>query len=354
MKKMEIKYVFQNISKLVCFLVCCGIAPVTVVAQDTSIYIQSDITANSYYTQRLDTKRIAMGIDTSESTLLVGLRQPFSFGLTDSEVGMVEIDDEIEVSQLKALLHTKYIDITIGKTELRNTIIPFDIVRQTDLIEYTHVLNGETQSGSFLEGPQLYAPIIASDILIGRNQKLGIWSSERDGHGDYNTVGGGYYFNSRGDDFVHRAGIIIDAHNVAHNDNWIYGIVAGIETGFSGNWNAAFQLIRTMGTNQSGELLSYSEMAGLDSYSVVMAVTNSNKYIHNTHLKSSVNIAFKQYSDVSEARQVDLVPNVQLELGETASVFAQMVYQYREASLREYKHGIRADIGLSYRMGAHW
>lgn len=347
-------YILPKTLILVVSQACCVLAPVAEAGQETTVYLQSEIVANSYYTQRLDSKRIAMGLATSESTLLVRLRQPLGFGLADSEVGMVEIDDEIEIYQLKALLHTKYIDITMGKTELRNTIIPFDIVRQTDLIEYTHVLNGETQSGSFLEGPQLYAPIIASDILIGRNQKLAIWSSERDGHGDYNTIGGGYYFNSPGNEVVRRAGVIIDAHNVAHNDDWIYGLVAGIETGFPGNWNAALQFIRIIGMSQSGELVSYSDMAGLDSNSVVVAVKNSNKFIHNIRLRSSVNVAFKQYSDVSEARQMDLVPNVQLEFSKTVSGFAQLAYQYRETSLRAYKHGIRADVGLSYSMGANW
>lgn len=347
-------YIFSKFLSKAVLRICCGLLPVAGMAQETSVYLRSDVVANSYYTQRLDTKRVAMGLDTAESTLLVGFRQPFRFGTANSEVGVVEIDEEMEIYQLKALLQTKYIDITIGKTALRNTLIPFEVVRQRDLIEYTHVLNGEEQSGSFLEGPQLYAPMIASDIILSRNQKLAIWSSERKGHGDYNTIGGGYYFYNHDSKFLRRAGIILDAHNVAHNDNWIYGIIVGLETGFSQNWVAAFQLIRTIGTNQSGELISYSDMAALDSHSVVLLVKNSNKFIHNIYLTSSVNVAFKQYSDLSEARQLDLVPNIQLMLSNSVSVFTQMAYQYREASLRTYKHGLRADIGLSYNMGKHW
>jgi len=71
-------------------------------------------------------------------------------------------------------------------------------------------------------------------------------------------------------------------------------------------------------------------------------------------LKSSMNVAYKNYDDLAEARQMDLVPNVQLGFNEAISVFAQLAYQYCEASLRTYKHGLRADVGLAYKMGAHW
>lgn len=354
MNLLEKKYIFSKNLTVAIFLNCSSFVPAAVLAQEASAYIHSDIVANSYYTQRLDSKRVAMGLDTSESTLLVGFRQPFQFGIANSEVGLIEIDEEMEIHQLKALLQTKYIDITVGKTELRNTLIPFEIIRQRDLIEYTHVLNGEEQAGLALESPQLYAPMIAADFLLGRNQKLAIWSSERNGHGDYNTVGGGYYFHSSGNALLRRAGIVLDAHNVAHNDNWIYGIIAGLETGFSQNWVAAFQLIRTIGTNQSGKLISYSDMAALDSHSVVLLVKNSNKFIHNIYLTSSVNVALKQYNDLSQASQMDLVPNIKLQFSKSISVFAQMAYQYREASLRTYKHGLRADIGLSYHMNKYW
>ena len=167
-------------------------------------------------------------------------------------------------------------------------------------------------------------------------------------------LAGDTIFENSDNQFVRRTGVTLDAHNVAHNDNWVYGIIAGLESGFIRNWSTIFQVIRTMGTNQSGEIVSYSEMAGLDSYSAVLAVKSSNKLKHNIYLKSSVNVAIKQYSDLSEARQLDLIPHMQLEFSKTIAVFVQLAYQYREASIRVYKHGIRVDMGLSYSMGTHW
>ena len=94
-------------------------------------------------------------------------------------------------------------------------------------------------------------------------------------------------------------------------------------------------------------------MAELESFSMVFGPNYSNKFMHNMRLKSSLNVAYKQYSAFTTVHQMDIVPHVELDFAQGISIFAQFAYQYREENLRAYKHGLHADIGLSYNINLY-
>ena len=319
-------------------------------SEDSGVYVKSHIAASSYYSQRLDTKQFAMGIDTEESSLLFGFDKSVNIGSIHTEFGLSEIDKKLAVTNLNAKLSLPIADVLIGKMLLRNTVVTPYSFRRHDLIEFTHVLNGEHQVESYLDKTQLYAPSVAFDLNIAKGQRLGIWSSERDGHGDYNTVGVGYFFDKEQVGLINKAGIVLDSHNVAHNSKWIYGLIAGVDVNLSPSLTASFQGIGVMGTESQSEIESYSDMAGLDSYSFVAGVKKEKMSFLSVNMSVGLVLAYKKYLDIKQSQQLNVIPSLQIVLKEGFSIFSQLSYQYRERSLSVYTHGLNVDIGVKSKL----
>lgn len=329
------------------------------------ILLGGRVIASSYYTDKLPNYSQVAGIDLDDSAFLLGFdKRLFVGGVGGATIGIKNTHEGMVFHELNTFLWSKYFHLSLGKTRLRNTLIEFPTMRDDDLLDYTHVLNGET--GSHLspqhaiaadnKTAQIYGSTVAGDWYIdGKNQRIGIWSSERGGHGDFNTVGIGYVFelneNLRYVKRLRHAGILIDAQNVAHNDSWVVGVVSGLE--FNLNYNPqnnlafALQVIGVNGSQNNGVFTGYSDMAVQDSISVVSALKYTRRPLLLTRWVASLNLAYKNYTADDNATQWSVAPHLLYRLGQGVDVTTQLMYS-RYNGVKDYDSEFGIHMGLSF------
>jgi hypothetical protein len=122
-------------------------------------------------------------LNLSDSSLLLGFSK---YLFTDSDYGFAvigikvpddetDLKDDIYLHQAHAGIGGKRYELLLGRSRLTNTLISFPTVREEDLLQYTHVANGQSnaRADEYHIFGGLRAEILVSPALDGRRSAPG-------------------------------------------------------------------------------------------------------------------------------------------------------------------------------------
>lgn len=286
-------------------------------------------------------------INLDDSSVLMRFdKRMYQDGVAGAVVGFRTVEETLKFHQLFAFYWNQDINAEIGLTRIRNSIVEFPTIRDDDLLSYTHVGNASSNE----EFDQLYAKHIAFDWFVDRKiQKVGVWTGTRGNESGFNApdgfdyYGAGYVYEQPEDllyvKWIRHAGIYYDAQKVrvGGTDEWMGAWVAGIEFNMNmnplSNWSMGLQAISNEGAGlvTAGDI-SYtnpdavSNQARAKSNSLVASIRYTGRPMLLTRWQTALSVAYKDYSDVNEATQWSIVPNVVYRLGQGVDLLAQYKY----------------------------
>ena len=87
------------------------------------------------------------GINMSDSAILMRFdKRMYRTGVAGAVIGIKESEDAVVFHQLHAFYWNRDYRFELGRTRLRNSLIEFPLIRDDDLLEYTHVGNAPSNS----------------------------------------------------------------------------------------------------------------------------------------------------------------------------------------------------------------
>ena len=287
-------------------------------------------------------------INTEDSTLMLRFdKRMFEDGVAGSTLAFKEVDDKVVFNQLNAFFWNQNFQTRIGRTRLRNFLIELPLIREDDdFLTYSHVGNASSNE----EFDQKYADVLSVDWFVDKKaQSLGAWVATRRNETGVNAPGG---FDSYGLSYVYEqpkeyqylktirhAGIALDAQKVTlgSGDEWMNSVIGGIEFNLNdnpqNNWSMAIQAIvnEGAGTLSSADIIHSNANATMNrARAESMAIVTSFRHTLRPNLltrwQTAVSIAYKDYGDVSDAKQWSIAPNVVYRLGQGVDLLGQAVY----------------------------
>jgi len=290
-------------------------------------------------------KKDEVNLDDS-SVLMRFDKRMYEGGVAGAVIGYRSIEESLRFHQLFAFYWNQNINAEMGLTRIRNSLIEFPIIRDEDLLNYTHVGNASSNE----EFDQLYSKQIAFDWFVDKKiQKLGIWTGTRpnedtiDAPDGFDYYGAGYVYEQPEDlryvKWIRHAGLVYDTQKVriGGNDEWMGAWVAGIEFNLNmnpaSNWSMGLQAISNEGAGSvTAADINYtnpdaiSNQARAKSNSLVASLRYTGRPMLLTRWQTAITAAYKDYSDVNDAKQWSIVPNVVYRLGQGADLLAQYKY----------------------------
>ncbi|NOX42305.1 MAG: hypothetical protein GXP19_01005 [Gammaproteobacteria bacterium] len=289
-------------------------------------------------------------INIDDSVLLTRFdKRLYGGGVAGAVLGMREDDNAVLFHEANVFYWSQNIQAAIGQTRLRNSLIEFPTLRDEDLLSYSHVGNASSND----ELHQLYGKQISFDwILDQKDQSLGAWFGSRDDEASLeqdglDSHGVGYTYEISEDLlFVKRlrhAGILVDRQKVnLMRNEWMTALVAGAEFNLNlnpqANWSMALQAIVNNGVDglTLANLTSPSAVA-MQARAKSTALIASIRYTSRPHLltrwQAALNVAYKDYSDFSNATQLTLIPSFVYTLGQGVDLLGQISYTDFDNSL---------------------
>ena len=286
-------------------------------------------------------------INLEDSSVLMRFdKRMYQDGVAGAVIGFKTVEESLKFHQLFAFYWNQNINTEIGLTRVRNSIVEFPTIRDDDLLSYTHVGNASSNE----EFDQLYGKHIAFDWFVDRKiQKVGIWTGTRgneegfDAPDGFDYYGAGYIYEQPEDfryvKWIRHAGLVYDAQKVrvGGTDEWMGAWVAGIEFNLNmnpvNNWSMGLQAISNEGEGSvTAADISYtnpdavSNQARAKYNSLVASLRYTGRPMLLTRWQVALTAAYKDYSDVNDATQMSIVPNVVYRLGQGVDLLAQYKY----------------------------
>ena len=289
-------------------------------------------------------------INLSDSSLITRFdKRLFSNGVGGAVVGLSENDSNVTFNQLHAFYWNQNYRAEIGRNRLRNSIIEFALIRDDDLLTYTHVGNGSSND----EFDQIYGKHIAFDWIIDKKiQSLGLWAGTRrngedvlfvDAPSGIDSYGVGYSYEQPEDlvyvEKIRHAGIWLDRQEVesAGNKDWMAAMIAGIEFNINDDptriWSLGLQAIVNNGIDNVPGLDSVSERARAKSNALVASLRFTGRPHLLTRYQGALTVAWKDYSDFDNATQWSVAPSVMYRIGQGIDLLGQVKYSNYDSGL---------------------
>jgi hypothetical protein len=309
------------------------------------------------------TKEDEINLDDS-SVIMRFDKRMYENGVAGAVVGFRDVEDSLRFHQLFAFYWNQDINAELGIMRLRNSIIEFPIIRDEDLLSYTHLGNASSNE----EFDQLYGKQLAFDWFIDKKiQKVGVWTGTL-GNGEtpdapdgFDYYGAGYVYEQPEDlryvKWIRHAGLYYDTQKVrvGGNDEWMGAWIAGIELNLNmnpvNNWSVGLQAISNEGTGPiTAADITYtnpdavSNQARAKYNSLVVDLRYTGRPMLLTRWQAAVTAAYKDYSDVNDAKQWSIVPNVVYRLGQGVDLLAQ--YKYTD-----YGNGLGGGSDNTFQVG---
>ncbi|MCG6970552.1 MAG: hypothetical protein LJE85_12370 [Gammaproteobacteria bacterium] len=283
------------------------------------------------------------GINLSDSAILMRFdKRTYRDGVAGAVVGIKEHEDAVAFHELHAFYWNRNYRFELGRTRLRNTLLELPLIRDDDLMDYTHVGNASSNE----EFDQIYGETAAFDWYLDRKiQALGLWAGTRrngdpadfpDAPDGFDSYGAGYVYQQPEDLLyvkrIRHAGVLLDRQkvNTAGGDEWLNAAVAGIEFNLNmnpiNNWSLGLQTIYNNGVDNAQNLGSVASRARAKSTSLVTSVRYTGRPKLLTRWQGAITAAVKDFSDVDQATQWSIAPNAVYRIGQGVDVFAQLKY----------------------------
>lgn len=277
----------------------------------------------------------------SDSSLLARFdKRLYREGVAGATIGFTENEDAVVFHQLNAFYWDRNVSVMMGRTRLRNTLLELPLMRDDDLLDYTHVGNASSDE----EFDQIYGTQLSADLLIdGKIQRVGMWAGTRRNSTDaayanapdgFDSVGAGYVYEQPEDlRYVKRlrhAGVLVDGQRVetSAGDEWNYALIAGAEANLNidplHNWSLAGQAILNQGVSSTP--VPVTNLAASESTSVVVSLRHTGRPHLLTRYQAGLTFAYKDYADINEGNQWSLVSNAFYRLGQGVDLLAQIKY----------------------------
>ena len=228
----------------------------------------------------------------------------------------------------------------IGRTRLRNSIVEFPLLRDDDLLTYTHIGNASSNA----EFDQLYGEQLAFDWVVDKQiQKVGVWGGTRRNGDDPIFTDAPYGIDSYGIGYtyeqphnliyikrIRHAGVWLDRQEVesAGEREWMTAVIAGIEFNLNDdptkNWSAGLQAITNNGIDNVGGLTSMAEQARAKSTALVASLRYTGRPHLLTRYQGAITVAYKDYADFDQAAQWSIAPSVVFRIGQGIDLLGQL------------------------------
>jgi hypothetical protein len=304
-------------------------------------------------------------LNVSDSSLLLRFdKRLYSEGVAGATIGFTENDDAVVFHQLNAFYWDRQFSLMMGRSRLRNTLLEIPLMRDDDLLDYTHVGNASSDD----EFDQIYGTLLSAELLIDRKiQRVGMWAGTRRNSADttyanapdgFDSVGASYIYEQPVDlRFVKRlrhAGVLVDGQKVeaVTGDEWSYALIAGAEANLTinpqHNWSLAGQVILNQGISETPVV---ANLASSESTSVVVSLRHTGRPHLLTRYQAGLTFAFKDYADLNEGSQWSVVSNAFYRLGQGIDLLAQIKYTNYGDGLGGGRDAI-AQVGMAFSFDA--
>jgi len=282
-------------------------------------------------------------INLSDSSLLMRFdKRLFVDGIGGAVVGLSENESNVTLNQLHAFYWNQNYRALIGRTRLRNSIVELPLMRDDDLLTYSHVGNGSSNE----ELDQIYADQLAFDWIFDQKiQSIGLWAGTRRNGEDalfvnapdgFDSMGAGYTYEQPEDLIyvkkIRHAGAWIDRQKVetAGKEEWMSSAIAGIEFNLNEDptqiWSMGLQAIVNNGIDNVASLSTVSEQARAKSQSLVVNLRYTGRPHLLTRKQCALTLAYKDYGDFNQASQWSIAPSVMYRIGQGIDLLGQIKY----------------------------
>jgi hypothetical protein len=281
-------------------------------------------------------------------------------GVAGAVVGIKENDEAAVFHQLHVFYWNRNYRFELGRSRLRNTLLEFPLIRDDDLLDYTHVGNASSNE----EFDQIYGDTASFDWYLDRKiQSLNLWVGTRrngdpvdfpDAPGGFDSYGAGYVYEQPEDlryvKWIRHAGVLYDRQKVdtSNGSEWLNAVVAGIEFNLNmnpvNNWSLGLQTLYNDGLDNAIDVNSVAARARAKSASIVTSVRYTGRPKLLTRWQGAITAAVKNYSDVDQGTQWSIAPNVVYRMGQGVDVFAQVKYS-------DYDQGLGGGSDTAVQLG---
>ena len=277
-------------------------------------------------------------INLEDSSLLLRFdKRMYSDGVAGATIGFTENEDAVVFHQLNGFYWNRDYAVMIGRGRLRNTLLELPLMRDDDLLDYTHVGNASSDE----EFDQIFGKQLSFDFFLDQKiQRVGLWAGTRRNGAAYTGAPGG--FDSLGASYIYEqpedlryvkrlrhAGLLVDGQKVetAAGDEWSLALVAGAEVNLNidprHSWSLAGQTIVNQGVNGSPAV---PNLAAGESTSVVVSLRHTGRPKLLTRYQAGLTFAYKDYADVVDGTQWSVVSNAFYRLGQGVDLLMQLSY----------------------------
>ncbi|MCK4586351.1 MAG: hypothetical protein KAU29_03365 [Gammaproteobacteria bacterium] len=279
-------------------------------------------------------------INLADSSLLARFdKRMYGGGVAGATVGFAEYEDAVVFHQLNGFYWNRDYAVMIGRGRLRNTLLELPLMRDDDLLDYTHVGNASSDE----EFDQVFGEQLAFDLFLDKKiQRVGLWTGTRRNDTDiaYANAPGGFdsfgasYIYEQPEDLLYvkrlrHAGLMIDAQQVetTTGDEWSTALTVGAEVNLNidptHSWSLAGQAIMNQGVDG---LPVAPNLAANDSTSMVVSLRHTNRPMLLTRSQLGLTFAYKDYADIPDGSQWSVVGNIFYRLGQGVDLLAQLSY----------------------------
>jgi len=286
----------------------------------------------------------------ADSSLLVRFdKRMYRDGVAGATVGFTENEDAVVFHQLNGFYWNRNFAVNIGRGRLRNTLLELPLMRDDDLLDYTHVGNAASSD----EFDQIFGKQVSFDLFLDQKiQRFGLWAGARRtgaapafsvSQDTFNSAGFGYVYEQPEDlRYVKRlrhAGILLDAQEVemAGGNDWSYAVIAGAEANLNidprHSWSLAGQAILNQGVSgvAAADVLhsasnAVASRAASESTSLVASLRFTGRPKLLTRYQAGLTFAYKDYADINDGSQWSVVSSAFHRLGQGVDVLAQVSY----------------------------
>lgn len=299
----------------------------------------------------------------ADSSLLARFdKRLYSDGVAGATVGLTEHDDAVVFHHLNGFYWNRDYAVMIGRGRLGNTLLEMPLMRDDDLLVYTHVGNASSDE----EFDQIYGNRISFDLFIDQKiQSVGLWTGTRrngpayaNAPNGFDSVGASYIYEQPEDlQYVKRlrhAGLMIDGQKVetTTGDDWNFALIAGAEANLNidprQNWSLAGQTIVNQGVSGTPVV---ANLAATESNSMVLSLRYTGRPKLLTRYQAGLTFAYKDYADIDDGTQWSVVTNAFYRIGQGVDLLAQLSYTDYGDGLGGGNDAI-AQIGMAFSFDA--
>lgn len=285
-----------------------------------------------------------------------------------------DLDDDIFIHEAHVGVGGPRYEIKLGRSRLTNTLVQFPTLRDDDLLEFTHVLNGHTNTEA--EEDQIFGGIVQgswwfSDAVSVTGAVTARTESDADGdrgsRTDFNGASLAVAYDVpesiKFDRGLRFAGISVDYQDLEDFDNGFaapgdetVAVIAGLTYNLSDNpeatWVVEGQAIYNDGAEVEG-LGEPAQRARAESTAAVAALRYFHRPYLQTRWQAAVTVGWKDYHDFDNASAYTVAPTFVYRLGSGVDFLAQYRYRHNDDGLADFtgvedEHVVAAGLSFSF------